>query len=206
MLRPGAQIAFGNLEGTLTTSTASKCGVPGRPGCFAGYGKFRHPGDLAASVVLRVTLSPADRFEGARVYPVRLTAEGRPVPGGGATAVVARLAGHSGGPRPGSRCVTRADMGWAHIPALPAPVRVRKCSFPGPLGVGCPWSGRDPVCSFSRGRPGQGAPGAGYGFGGPGWWPFCAGDRPRRPGAGPGAASLTWVRGARVLRGCGRSV
>jgi hypothetical protein len=39
ILRPGAQIVFGNLEGTLTTSTASKCGVRGRPDCFA----FRDP-------------------------------------------------------------------------------------------------------------------------------------------------------------------
>ena len=61
-------------------------------GNFAGYGNFATEGDLAMSGVLRVTLSSAGRFEGARIYPVRLTAEGRPVPGGGATAVVARLA------------------------------------------------------------------------------------------------------------------
>ena len=35
----GAQIVFGNLEGTLTTSTASKCGTKRHPGCFA----FRDP-------------------------------------------------------------------------------------------------------------------------------------------------------------------
>jgi poly-gamma-glutamate capsule biosynthesis protein CapA/YwtB (metallophosphatase superfamily) len=37
----GARIVFGNLEGTLTTTAASKCGAPGRPhpGCFA----FRNP-------------------------------------------------------------------------------------------------------------------------------------------------------------------
>src|SRR5215472_8790327 len=38
-LRHGAQIVFGNLEGTLTTSTASKCGTTPHSGCFA----FRNP-------------------------------------------------------------------------------------------------------------------------------------------------------------------
>src|SRR5262249_59418572 len=69
-------------------------------GNFAGYGNFATEGDLAMSGVLRVTLSSAGRFEGARIYPVRLTAEGRPVPGGGATAVVARLAAEGFGSRP----------------------------------------------------------------------------------------------------------
>ena len=42
ILRTGAQIVFGNLEGTLTTATASKCG-PGGAGanCYA----FRDPPD-----------------------------------------------------------------------------------------------------------------------------------------------------------------
>jgi hypothetical protein len=41
ILDPGAQIVFGNLEGTLTTSTTSKCGVQKGPdtSCFA----FRDP-------------------------------------------------------------------------------------------------------------------------------------------------------------------
>jgi poly-gamma-glutamate capsule biosynthesis protein CapA/YwtB (metallophosphatase superfamily) len=34
-LENGARIVFGNLEGTLTTSTASKCGTKRHPGCFA---------------------------------------------------------------------------------------------------------------------------------------------------------------------------
>ena len=38
-LSHGAQIVFGNLEGTLTTSTASKCGTTPHSGCFA----FRNP-------------------------------------------------------------------------------------------------------------------------------------------------------------------
>jgi poly-gamma-glutamate capsule biosynthesis protein CapA/YwtB (metallophosphatase superfamily) len=38
-LRHGAQIVFGNLEGTLTTSTASKCGAGPSADCFA----FRNP-------------------------------------------------------------------------------------------------------------------------------------------------------------------
>jgi len=44
-LRHGAQIVFGNLEGTLTTSTASKCGTKPSSDCFAfrnppGYARF----------------------------------------------------------------------------------------------------------------------------------------------------------------------
>jgi poly-gamma-glutamate capsule biosynthesis protein CapA/YwtB (metallophosphatase superfamily) len=61
-------------------------------GNFAGYGNFSTGGDLADSVILRVTLSSAGRFERARIYPVRLTREGRPVPGGGAITLAARLA------------------------------------------------------------------------------------------------------------------
>jgi hypothetical protein len=38
-LTHGAQIVFGNLEGTLTTSTASKCGATAHSACFA----FRNP-------------------------------------------------------------------------------------------------------------------------------------------------------------------
>jgi poly-gamma-glutamate capsule biosynthesis protein CapA/YwtB (metallophosphatase superfamily) len=38
-LKHGAQIVFGNLEGTLTTSAASKCGAGPHPECFA----FRNP-------------------------------------------------------------------------------------------------------------------------------------------------------------------
>src|ERR1700722_5084268 len=61
-------------------------------GNFASYGDFATEGDLDLSVILRVTLSSAGRFEHARIYPVQFTAEGRPVPGGGAIAFVARLA------------------------------------------------------------------------------------------------------------------
>ena len=39
VLDRGAQIVFGNLEGTLTTATASKCGPVPHPDCFA----FRDP-------------------------------------------------------------------------------------------------------------------------------------------------------------------
>ena len=60
-------------------------------GNFAGYGNFATAGDLAMSMILHVTLSPAGRFERARIYPVRLTGPGRPVPGGGAIAFAARL-------------------------------------------------------------------------------------------------------------------
>jgi poly-gamma-glutamate capsule biosynthesis protein CapA/YwtB (metallophosphatase superfamily) len=61
-------------------------------GNFASYGDFATEGDLDLSVILRVTLSSAGRFEHARIYPIQFTAEGRPVPGGGAVAFVARLA------------------------------------------------------------------------------------------------------------------
>ena len=61
-------------------------------GNFASYGNFSTEGDLAMSVILHVTLSSAGRFERAQVYPVQFTGAGRPVPGGGAIAFVARLA------------------------------------------------------------------------------------------------------------------
>ncbi len=68
-------------------------------GNFAGYGNFSAGGDLAVSVILRVTLSPAGRFEAARIYPVQLSREGRPGPGGAAIALAARLAREDFGSR-----------------------------------------------------------------------------------------------------------
>jgi poly-gamma-glutamate capsule biosynthesis protein CapA/YwtB (metallophosphatase superfamily) len=61
-------------------------------GNFASYGDFSTEGDLDMSVILHVTLSSAGRFERARIYPIEFTGTGRPVPGGGAVAFVARLA------------------------------------------------------------------------------------------------------------------
>jgi poly-gamma-glutamate capsule biosynthesis protein CapA/YwtB (metallophosphatase superfamily) len=60
-------------------------------GNFASYGDFATEGDLDLSMILRVTLSSAGRFERARMYPVQFTGKGRPVPGGGAIPFVARL-------------------------------------------------------------------------------------------------------------------
>jgi len=60
-------------------------------GNFAGYHDFATEGDLDMSVIVHVTLSSAGRFERARIYPVQLTGAGRPAPGGGAVAFVARL-------------------------------------------------------------------------------------------------------------------
>jgi poly-gamma-glutamate capsule biosynthesis protein CapA/YwtB (metallophosphatase superfamily) len=60
-------------------------------GNFAGYGNFSAGGDLSLSAILRVTLSSAGRFERGRVYPVQLTSQGQPLPGGPAVAFVARL-------------------------------------------------------------------------------------------------------------------
>ena len=61
-------------------------------GNFASYGDFSTEADLGMSVILHVTLSPAGRFERARIYPTQFAGKGRPVPGGGAIAFVARLA------------------------------------------------------------------------------------------------------------------
>ena len=60
-------------------------------GNFAGYHNFATSGDLDTSVILHVTLSAAGRFESARIYPIRFTGTGRPVPGGGGIAFTARL-------------------------------------------------------------------------------------------------------------------
>jgi hypothetical protein len=60
-------------------------------GNFASYGNFGTNGDLDMSVVLHVTLSAAGQFESARIYPVRFTGTGRPVPGGAGIAFVAAL-------------------------------------------------------------------------------------------------------------------
>jgi poly-gamma-glutamate capsule biosynthesis protein CapA/YwtB (metallophosphatase superfamily) len=67
-------------------------------GNFAGYGNFATGGSLAMSMILRVTLSAAGRFERARVYPVQLSREGRPAPGGGAIAFAAGLSMEDFGP------------------------------------------------------------------------------------------------------------
>jgi hypothetical protein len=60
-------------------------------GNFAGYGNFATGGDLDISVILHVTLSASGRFESARIYPIQFTGTGRPVPGGGGIAFIARL-------------------------------------------------------------------------------------------------------------------
>ena len=63
-----------------------------RVGNFVSYGDFSTEGDLGMSVMLHVTPSSAGRFERARIYPIQFTGVGRPTPGGGAVAFVARLA------------------------------------------------------------------------------------------------------------------
>jgi poly-gamma-glutamate capsule biosynthesis protein CapA/YwtB (metallophosphatase superfamily) len=60
-------------------------------GDFAGYENFATQGDLGMSVILHVTLSATGRFESARLYPIQFTGTGRPAPGGGGIAFVARL-------------------------------------------------------------------------------------------------------------------
>jgi poly-gamma-glutamate capsule biosynthesis protein CapA/YwtB (metallophosphatase superfamily) len=67
-------------------------------GNFAGYGNFATAGDLDEAAILHVTLSATGRFEGARIDPIRFTATGRPVPGGGAIAFIARLSAQGFGP------------------------------------------------------------------------------------------------------------
>ena len=60
-------------------------------GNLAGYNNFSTDGELDLSVILHVTLSATGRFESARIYPIQFTAAGRPVPGGGGIAFIARL-------------------------------------------------------------------------------------------------------------------
>ncbi len=60
-------------------------------GDFASYGDFSTAGDLDESVILHVRLSSGGRFEHARIYPVQLTGEGQPEPGGRAVGFIARL-------------------------------------------------------------------------------------------------------------------
>jgi poly-gamma-glutamate capsule biosynthesis protein CapA/YwtB (metallophosphatase superfamily) len=60
-------------------------------GNFAGYRNFATSGDLDTSVILHVTLSANGRFQSARIYPIRFTGTGRPVPGGGGITFTARL-------------------------------------------------------------------------------------------------------------------
>jgi len=60
-------------------------------GNFASYYNFATSGDLDMSVILHVTLSATGAFEHARIYPVQLTGQGQPVPGGGAISFVSQL-------------------------------------------------------------------------------------------------------------------
>jgi poly-gamma-glutamate capsule biosynthesis protein CapA/YwtB (metallophosphatase superfamily) len=60
-------------------------------GNFAGYGNFATAGDRSMSVIFHATLSSAGQFESARVYPLQLSTEGQPTPGGGAIAFIAGL-------------------------------------------------------------------------------------------------------------------
>jgi hypothetical protein len=60
-------------------------------GNFAGYGNFGADGDLALSAILHVTLSATGQFEQARMYPLELSSQGQPTPGGDATTFVAQL-------------------------------------------------------------------------------------------------------------------
>ncbi len=60
-------------------------------GDFASYHNFATSGDLGMTVILHVTLSAAGAFEHARIYPVRFTGPGQPVPGGGAVSFMSQL-------------------------------------------------------------------------------------------------------------------
>jgi poly-gamma-glutamate capsule biosynthesis protein CapA/YwtB (metallophosphatase superfamily) len=60
-------------------------------GNFAGYDNFSTEGELGLSVILRVTLTARGRFEHARIYPIQLTGEGQPVPGGAAVSFTRQL-------------------------------------------------------------------------------------------------------------------
>jgi hypothetical protein len=60
-------------------------------GNFAGYNNFGTGGDLDLSAILHVTLGGTGTFESARLYPAEFTGGGRPVPGGGSIAFMAKL-------------------------------------------------------------------------------------------------------------------
>ncbi len=49
---------------------------------FAGYRNFSSSGVSSRSAILRVTLNAKGRFEAGRVFPVTLSPQGRPSPGG----------------------------------------------------------------------------------------------------------------------------
>ena len=66
-------------------------------GNFAGYDDFSTEGDLGLSVILRVTLTARGRFEHARIYPIQLTGEGQPVPGGAAVTFTRQLSAQNFG-------------------------------------------------------------------------------------------------------------
>ncbi|MGE5293079.1 MAG: CapA family protein [Micromonosporaceae bacterium] len=66
-------------------------------GNFASYYNFATDSNLDMSVILHVTLSPTGAFEHARIYPIQFTAQGQPLPGGGAIAFVSQLSGQDFG-------------------------------------------------------------------------------------------------------------
>ncbi len=56
-----------------------------------GYGNFGAGGTLSLSAILPVTLSASGQFEQGHLYPLQLGSQGRPIPGGEATAFVTQL-------------------------------------------------------------------------------------------------------------------
>jgi len=58
---------------------------------FAMYHDYATNGKLGMTVILHVTLSATGAFGHARIYPVRFTGQGQPVPGGGAISFVSKL-------------------------------------------------------------------------------------------------------------------
>ncbi len=60
-------------------------------GNFAGYSNFGTTGELALSAILHVTLSGTGQYQRGRLYPLELTSQNRPTPGGDTTSFVAQL-------------------------------------------------------------------------------------------------------------------
>ena len=58
---------------------------------FASYNDFATNGKLGMTAILHVTLSATGAFEHARIYPIQLTGQGQPMPGGGAISFVSQL-------------------------------------------------------------------------------------------------------------------
>jgi hypothetical protein len=82
-------------------------------GNFVGYRSFETAGALGIGASLTVTIDGTGRFVAGRLFPVKLSAQGVPAPGGDAIARVRRLSRQDFGPK---RAVTIASSGRISAP------------------------------------------------------------------------------------------